>query len=156
MKKYIVLSPEGVTIAPNNETFDNFQVLGFVTAENKEAAVKEWEKEYPFLQKAKYETLWIHELVANESAIIHLEEDETVRKLSVLVQENGFSDIEFDFQDENYFYFDAYSDAKVQVRCHIDGNEVYVYERYLTDKNFFEVGVFEYEIPGGNQDESNV
>jgi hypothetical protein len=33
MRDWIVISPEGITLGPNNNRYENFQVLGFVVAD---------------------------------------------------------------------------------------------------------------------------
>jgi hypothetical protein len=40
MKEWFITSPEGINIAPNNHTYENFQVLGFVQAETEKIVVE--------------------------------------------------------------------------------------------------------------------
>ncbi|HET6871393.1 MAG TPA: hypothetical protein VFH42_00260 [Sporolactobacillaceae bacterium] len=60
-------------------------------------------------------------------------------RLKELLENNGYSDVEFDFNDGNMYWFDAYSDAPVRVSVDVDvveGNKARVYDQYMGDKHF--------------------
>ena len=48
---WIIISPDGVTIAPNEEIVENFQVLGFVRAESEKEALFQLKDKYKCLEK---------------------------------------------------------------------------------------------------------
>lgn len=65
MKKFIVLSSEGLTIAPNDSEINNFQVLDLcVECENKDGVLEQLLENNTWISEAGYnvENLLVYEL----------------------------------------------------------------------------------------------
>lgn len=55
MKKYIIITPEGVTIAPNGNDVENFQVLGIVdNVKNQDEAIIKLMKENDWIMDGEF------------------------------------------------------------------------------------------------------
>jgi hypothetical protein len=153
LKKFIVLSTDGVTIAPNDVTFENFQALGFPVAENANDALDKWMKEHPEMVSCGYDEIWVYELSGmNPATICNIQPepkeeaepvDPKVLYLTNILDEIGYSDIEFDYQDgNNEMYFEGYLDAQCEIRVDEYEKTWKIYDRYVTDKHWSYVGEY--------------
>ncbi|WP_066069821.1 hypothetical protein [Neobacillus soli] len=77
MKEWIIICPDGVTIAPNEEEYENFQVLGFITAETEELALDLLKIKYPFVNGSGFDEVWIYPLESGKPFITYLSNKET-------------------------------------------------------------------------------
>jgi hypothetical protein len=59
-----------------------------------------------------------------------------VDKITKALEKAGYFDISFDYEKDNSYYFEAYSDAPQEVRVDIEGNTLSIYDRYFEDKHF--------------------
>jgi hypothetical protein len=154
LRDWIIISPEGMTYGPNFNRYENFQVLGFVKAGSEQAALHELEEKYSYLRNSGFGEVWIYPLEKKSAYITYLTleplevefeddiEKEIVEKITHLLTELDFNDIEYDYRDNDSYYFEVYSDALGEVRVDIDGDVAKVYDRYFTEKHFVYYGNF--------------
>jgi hypothetical protein len=152
MKDWIVISPEGITTTPNEKGIENFQVLGFVKAETKVHALKQLQKEYDYLKESGFEEVWIYPLENQNPYITYLEpcianlkandETELIYKITSILKEIGFINSKYAGRHGNSLHFDAYLNVLLQIRVDLNGNEISVYVRYITEKHFVHNGNF--------------
>lgn len=153
LKNWIIISPEGITVAPNDNCYGNFQVLGFANAYSEEGALEQLIEKYDYLNGSGFEEIWIYPLETRTPYITYLqdettEKDEfndnnaTVNKIIEILKEN-FTNITFDYTVEDSYYFEAFSDALQEVRVDLVGNTIEVYDKYITEKHFVFLGRFQ-------------
>lgn len=154
MKKWILISPDGVTNAPYEERVENFQVLGFVLANSGQDALIEFKDKYHYLSGCGFNETWIYPLESKTPYIAYIEEgsdeeefeDEEerviVEKIIYILKEHGFTDIIYDYRSDNSYNFEAYSDAMQEIRVDIEGEKISVYDRYITEKHYVHFGDF--------------
>ena len=65
-----------------------------------------------------------------------------VTKITDILKQNGYSDVEFDYIEENEFYFEGYSDALQEIRVDLKGTKLSVYDRYVAEKHYVHFGDF--------------
>ncbi|WP_193747785.1 hypothetical protein [Neobacillus niacini] len=123
MNDWMIIYPKGIMKSPNDTIYENFQVLGFVIASTKEAALGKLKENYPYLNGSGFDEVWIYQLRTRNPHITYLgidnpddnfEDDfekEMVHKITCILKENGYSNITYDYYDENSYFFEAYSDA---------------------------------------------
>jgi hypothetical protein len=156
MKDWIIISPEGSTIGPNDSIYENFQVLGYVQAESENLVAKKLKEEYEYLHDSGFDEIWMYRLVDKNPYITYLGEEETieisyedldekelVERLTNILKENGFADIKYDYHDENSYYFEAFSDAVQEIRIDIENKVIKVYDKYITEKHFVHFGDYQ-------------
>jgi hypothetical protein len=71
--------------------------------------------------------------------------DETTVQLIAILEEIGFSDLEFDYQDGEfgeYYFFDGYSDAEERIKVKVHDGMAAVFSGYITDKHMNLVGTY--------------
>jgi DNA-binding CsgD family transcriptional regulator len=66
MHDWNIITPESITKSPNDTIYENFQVLGFVFASTKEAALGKLKENYPYLKGSGFDELWIYQLSDDE------------------------------------------------------------------------------------------
>lgn len=68
-------------------------------------------------------------------------------KIKELLEKNGYSEVEFDYQDENEYFFEGESDALQQIRVDVseDKKQLSVYDRYVEEKHYVHFGNFTIE-----------
>jgi hypothetical protein len=152
MNDWIIITPEGITKSPNDTIYENFQVLGFVIAPTKETAVGKLKEYYPYLDRSGFDEVWIYQLRSRNPQITYLGIDqaedefedefkrEIVRKITCILKVNGFTDITYDYFDENSYFFEAYSDAFQEIRVDVKDEMIEVYDRYIAEKHFVHFG----------------
>jgi hypothetical protein len=154
MDDWIIITPEGITKSPNDTIYENFQVLGIVNAATIEDAVESLKVNYPYLNGSGFDEVWIYQLKSQNPHISNLgidkvddnfEDDferEMVQKITVILKENGYSRITYDYYDENSYFFEALTDAYLEVRVDVLDNKIEVYDRYIAEKHFVHFGDF--------------
>lgn len=148
MNDWIIITPEGFTESPNEIICENFQVLGFVFAESEESALKNLKDKYPYLNGSGFDEVWIYKLAYNKPRIKHLGkqhlddrfEDEFEReignKIIRILKVSGYTDICFDYRDEEFYFFEGYTDAHLEIRVEVKDKNIEVYDRYVSEKHF--------------------
>lgn len=155
MKKWIVITPEGSTISPNNVIYENFQVLGIVNAETKEEISLKLKQDYEYLTNSTFNEIWIYPLESTNPYITFLElesskaisyeicdDNNTISKIIAILKEHDFSKISFDYQEKDSYYFEGYSDALQEIRVDHNGDKISIYERYIPEKHYVHFGDF--------------
>jgi hypothetical protein len=154
MNNWIIITPEGITKSPNDTFYENFQVLGFVTATTKEAALGRLEENYSYLKGSGFDEVWLYQLRSSNPYITYLgleqtgdefEDDferEKVHKITIILKESGYSDITYDYFNKNSYFFEAYSDAFQEIRVDVKNETIEVYDRYIGEKHFVHFGDF--------------
>jgi hypothetical protein len=61
-------------------------------------------------------------------------ERELVNKIVSILKENGYTDICYDYRDENFYFFDGYTDAHLEIRGEVNDENIEVYDRYISEK----------------------
>ncbi|MEH7114970.1 hypothetical protein V7124_21810 [Neobacillus niacini] len=152
MNNWIIITPEGITKSPNDTFYENFQVLGFVTATTKEAALVKLKENYSYINGSGFDEVWIYQLRFSNPNITYLgieqEEDEfeddfereMVHKITCILEENCYTDITYDYFEEDSYFFEAYSDAFQEVRVDVKDETIEVYDRYIAEKHFVHFG----------------
>jgi hypothetical protein len=156
MRDWIIISPEGVTIGPNDSVFENFQVLSFIQAESEDLVVKKLKEENEYLHDSGFDEIWIYRLININPYITYLgkeksnkvsyechDEKELVEVITKILKENGFTNTQYDYHDENSYYFEAFSDAPQEIRVDIDNKMIKVYDRYISEKHYVYFGEYQ-------------
>jgi hypothetical protein len=150
MKEWVIVSPEGTTLSPNEKVFENFQVLGFVHAESNVAALKKLKEENQHISGSGFDEVWIYQLSSERPYIYYLGndaeeeefEDERVKKIINVIKDIGYFNIVFDYKTDNSYYFEGYSDTYQEIRVDFEIELVKVYDRYIGEKHFVHMGNF--------------
>jgi hypothetical protein len=115
--------PESITKSPNDTIYENFQVLGFVFASTKEAALGKFKENYPYLNGSGFDEVWIYHLRSKNPHVTYLGledaydeiEDEVeskfVNKINSILESNGYTDIFYDYFFDNSYFFEVYLDT---------------------------------------------
>jgi hypothetical protein len=75
VKEWIIVSPEGSTLSPNEKFYENFQVLGFVHAESSKAALEKLKEENHCISGSGFNEVWIYQLISGSPFITYLENE---------------------------------------------------------------------------------
>jgi hypothetical protein len=159
MKNWIILSPEGTTYGPNDDLYENFQVLGFVSAMSAKESLGQLIKNQPYIASSGFDEVWIYSLENRIPLItyftddgnqtypvtpyLNLEEKEQIEKIIKFLQEiNAYSNISYDYSEGDLYYFEGYSDAYIEIKVEILDGMMRVYDRYITDKHFILLGEY--------------
>ncbi|MFB3164538.1 hypothetical protein ABLO26_24560 [Neobacillus sp. 179-J 1A1 HS] len=156
MNDWIIITPEGITESPNEIVCENFQVLGFTFAKSEEAALKNLKEKYPYLNGSGFDEVWIYKLASNKPLIKHLGKEQMdeqfedeferemvkVNNITRILKDNGYTDICFDYRDEEFYFFEGYTDAHLEIRVEVKEENIEIYDRYLSEKHFVHFGNF--------------
>lgn len=72
--------------------------------------------------------------------------EETITKITELLEGLQFDEVEFDYQEDNDYYFDAYSDAEERVQVKLNDGKAAVFHGYTTDKHMTLEGIYPLSI----------
>jgi hypothetical protein len=154
MNDWLIISPEGITKSPKDTIYENFQVLGFVNAPTIEVALENLKVNYPYLNGSGFDEVWIYQLKSQNPHITNLGIDkvednfeydferEMVHKITLILKENGYSNIGYNYCDENSYFFEGFTDAFQEVRVDVMANKINIYDRYIAEKHFVHFGDF--------------
>lgn len=59
------------------------------------------------------------------------------KRIENLLRELGYFDLELIEEEGNVYYYEGYSDAEVEIKVEVKGDEVEVYDRYLAGEKHF-------------------